>query len=52
MRDIQTVTGYFYAVYTLAAVILSGYVLWMVSAARDARARRISSLRSSGQSPE
>jgi hypothetical protein len=40
MRDIQTVTGYFYAVYTLAAVILGGYVLWMLSAARSAKARR------------
>ena len=40
MRDMQTVTGYFYAVYTLAAVILTGYVLWMVSAARSAKARR------------
>jgi hypothetical protein len=40
MRDMQTVTGYFYAVYILAAVILSGYVLWMMSAARSAKARR------------
>ncbi len=40
MRDMQTVVGYFYAVYTLAAVILGGYVLWMVSSARSARERR------------
>jgi hypothetical protein len=39
MRDIQTVFGYFYAVYTLAALILGGYVLWMVGAARKAQAR-------------
>ena len=39
MRDMQTVTGYFYAVYTLAAVIIGGYVLWMVAAARKAKAR-------------
>ena len=39
MRDIQTVTGYFYAVYALAAVIIGGYVLWIVAAARKAKAR-------------
>jgi hypothetical protein len=39
MRDIQTVFGYFYTVYTLTAVILGGYVLWMVGAARKAQAR-------------
>jgi hypothetical protein len=39
MRDIQTVTEYFYAVYTLAAVILGAYVAWIVSAARKAKAR-------------
>ena len=45
MRDMQTVTGYFYAVYTLAAVILTGYVLWVVSSARKAKARRDAALR-------
>ena len=40
MRDMQTVFGYFYAVYTLAAVILGGYAAWMASSARSARARR------------
>ena len=39
MRDMQTVTGYFYTVYTLAAVILGGYTLRMVVASRKARAR-------------
>ena len=40
MGDMQNVTGYFYTVYTLAAIILTGYVLWIVSAARKANARR------------
>jgi hypothetical protein len=39
MRDIQTVTGYFYAVYAIAAVILSAYVITLVVAARKAKAR-------------
>ena len=39
MRDIQTVTGYFYAVYTLAALIFGGYAIGIVVAARKARAR-------------
>ena len=39
MRDMQTVTGYFYAVYTLAAVIIGAYVVRMVMAARKAQAR-------------
>jgi hypothetical protein len=39
MRDIQTVFGYFYTVYTLAALILGAYVIWMVGASRKAKAR-------------
>jgi hypothetical protein len=39
MRDMQTVTGYFYTVYTLAAVILGWYTLRMVVAARKAEGR-------------
>ncbi len=39
MRDMQTVTGYFYAVYVLAALIFGGYALGIVLAARKARAR-------------
>jgi hypothetical protein len=39
MRDIQTVTGYFYTVYTLAAVIFGGYAIGIVIAARKARSR-------------
>lgn len=39
MRDIQTVTVYFHAVYVLAAVIFGGYTAAIVLAARKARAR-------------
>jgi hypothetical protein len=39
MRDIQTVTGYFHAVYALAAIIFGGYALGLVMASRRARAR-------------
>jgi hypothetical protein len=39
MRDMQTVTGYFYVVYTLAALIFGGYAVAIVVAARRARAR-------------
>ena len=39
MRDIQTVTEYFYAVYALAAVIFGGYAAGIVIAARKAQAR-------------
>lgn len=39
MRDMQTVTGYFYTVYVLAAVIFGGYALGVAMAARKARAR-------------
>lgn len=52
MRDIQTVTGYFYTVYTLAALIFGGYALGIVIAARKARERLTSSGRASGQAPE
>jgi hypothetical protein len=52
MRDIQTVTEYFYAVYVLAAAIFGGYAIGIVVAARKATARLSSSLRSPGQSPE
>ena len=45
MNDMQSITGYFYAVYTLAAVILAGYVLWILSAARKAKGRRDSASR-------
>jgi hypothetical protein len=39
MRDIQTVTIYFHVVYTLAVVILGGYAVGVIVAARRARAR-------------
>lgn len=39
MRDIQTVTEYFYAVYTLTALIFGGYAVSIVMAARKARER-------------
>jgi hypothetical protein len=39
MRDIQTVTEYFHAVYVLAALIFGGYAVGIVVAARKARAR-------------
>ena len=39
MRDMQTVTGYYYTVYVLAAVIFGGYAVGIVRAARKARAR-------------
>jgi len=39
MRDIQTVTGYFYAVYALAALIFGGYAIRIAIAARRAQAR-------------
>jgi hypothetical protein len=39
MRDIQTVTIYYQAAYAIAAVILSGYAVGLVVAARRARAR-------------
>jgi hypothetical protein len=39
MRDMQTVTGYFYAVYVLAAGIFGGYAIGIVLAARKAKAR-------------
>ena len=39
MGDMQNVTGYFYTVYTLAALILGGYTLRLVLAARKAKAR-------------
>lgn len=39
MRDIQTVTGYFYTVYALAAIIFGGYAIGIVIAARRAKAR-------------
>lgn len=45
MRDMQTVTGYFYAVYILAALIFGGYALGMARAARTARARLEASTR-------
>jgi hypothetical protein len=45
MGDIQQVTGYFYTVYTLAALIFGGYVVGIVVAARRARARLESSAR-------
>jgi hypothetical protein len=39
MRDILTVTEYFYTVYTLAALIFGGYAVGIVVAARKAKAR-------------
>jgi hypothetical protein len=45
MGDIQQVTGYFYTVYTLAALIFGGYVAGIVIAARRARARLEASVR-------
>jgi hypothetical protein len=39
MGDMQNVTGYFYIVYTLTALILGGYTLRLLLAARKAKAR-------------
>ena len=39
MGDIQSVTGYFHAVYILAALIFGGYAIGIVLAARKAKSR-------------
>lgn len=39
MRDIQTVTIYYHAVYALAALIFGGYIVSIMRAAQRARAR-------------
>ena len=39
MNDIQTITVYFKIVYALVAVVIAGYSIYLVNAARHARAR-------------